>query len=76
MSFSELLPKLPSLTRADKLRFIQIIVVDLAEESVPRTESVIPYPVGSPYHAFDAAGALLSALNEGFVVGWVLTQLL
>jgi hypothetical protein len=65
MSLSELLPKLKSLTRADKLRLIQIMVADLAqEEGVPLIEVGVTYPVWSPYHAFDAAEAMLSALDE------------
>jgi hypothetical protein len=65
MSLSELLPKVQALPRADKLRLIQMMVVDLArEEGVPLIEVGTPYPVWSPYHAFDAAAAMLKALDE------------
>jgi hypothetical protein len=65
MSLSELLPKVQALPRADKLRLIQMMVVDLArEEGVPLIEVGTPYPVWSPHHAFEAAAAMLKALDE------------
>ena len=64
MSLSDLLPKVQSLTRADKLRLIQIMIVDLAqEEGLSLIEAGVTYPVWSPNHAFDAAEAMLSALK-------------
>lgn len=64
MSLSELLPQLHALPRLEKWRLIQLMVADLAgEESLPPIESGRPYPVWSPYHAFDAAEAMLNVLD-------------
>jgi hypothetical protein len=67
MSLVELLPTVQALPRADKLRLVQLLIVDIArEEGVPMAEPGIPFPVWSPYNAFDAAIALQKALeNEG-----------
>ncbi len=65
MSLSELLPMLQTLPRADKMRLIQFLVVDLAcDEGVPLVEIGTPYPIWSPYDAFDAAASLLKLLDE------------
>lgn len=65
MSLSELLPTLHALPRSEKLRLIQLMVADLArEEGVALIEPDHPYAVWSPYHAFEAADAMLRALNE------------
>ena len=65
MSLSELLPVLQTLPRADKMRLIQFLVVDLAhEEGVPLVEVGTPYPIWSPSDAFDAAASLLKLLDE------------
>jgi hypothetical protein len=64
MSLSELLPMLQTLPRADKMRLIHFLVVDLArEEGVPLVEFGTPYPIWSPYDAFGAAGSLLKLLD-------------
>jgi hypothetical protein len=65
MSLSELLPMLQMLPRADKMRLIHFLVVDLArEEGVPLVEIGTPYPIWSPYDAFGAAASLLELLDE------------
>jgi hypothetical protein len=64
-SLPELLPALHALSRADKWRLIQHLVVDLArEEGVPLVEMRTAYPVWTPHHAFDAAAVLLKALKQ------------
>lgn len=61
---SELLPGLSSLSRADKLRVIQHLVVELArEEGVPLFDMGTAYPVWTPLNAFAAATVLLNALE-------------
>ena len=66
MSLSEILPKLHALPRAEKWRLIQLMVADLArEEDLTPFEVGHPYPVWSPYNAFEAAEAMLKALEEG-----------
>ena len=65
MNLSELLPTLHALPRPEKWRLIQLMVADLAsEEEMSRIEDGGAYPIWSPYHAFDAANALLKALVE------------
>lgn len=64
MSLSELLSQLQALPRPEKWRLTQLLVADLAsEERTPSIDSDHPYPVWSPYHAFDAAEAMLNALK-------------
>lgn len=66
MNLTEMLPALQALPRADKLRLVQLLVVDLArDEGVPLVEVGTPYPIWTPYHAFDAAAVLLRTLDEG-----------
>jgi hypothetical protein len=65
MTLSELLPDLQALSRADKLRVIQMMAEDVArEEGVGAAEVSRAYPIWSPYDAFDGANQLLRALNE------------
>jgi hypothetical protein len=66
MSLAELLPQLQALPRAEELRLVQLLIVELArEEGVPLVEVGMPYPIWSPDNAFDAATVLLRALDEG-----------
>ena len=61
----ELLAVVHSLPRADKLRLMQVLLADLAQaEGVQLRETDAGYAVWSPYEAFEAAEALLEALNE------------
>ena len=65
MSLNELIPALQTLSRADKLRLIQFLVIELAkEENIPLLDMDKNYPVWSPYDAFEAANTLLEALAE------------
>ena len=64
MSLVELIPVLQSLPRADKLRLLQFLAFELAqEEGVPWFDPEIAYPVWTPYNAFEAADILLQALE-------------
>jgi hypothetical protein len=61
----ELLPTLHALSRADKLRVIQHLVVDLAqEEGIPLFEAGASYPIWTPFEANDAGAALLNMLES------------
>ncbi len=52
-----------TLPRADKLRFVQFLVIDLAqEEGVPLVAADSELPVWTPLDASDAAEALLKML--------------
>ncbi|MCI0617629.1 hypothetical protein L0244_32035 [bacterium] len=63
MALTELLPELQTLNRADKLRVMQFLVLELAKEEDSLLKSGMPYPVWSPYDAFGAANTLLSLLK-------------
>jgi len=61
----DLLTAVRALPRADKLRLVHLLVVELArEEKVELDEEQGPYPVWTPYDAYDAAGALWQALRR------------
>jgi hypothetical protein len=65
MAPEDLLTAVRALPRADKLRLVHLLVVELArEEKVPLVEEEGPFPVWTPYDAFDAAGALWEALRQ------------
>jgi hypothetical protein len=64
MSLPELFPAIKMLPRADKLRLMQFLVIDLAqEEGVPLLAADAEYPVWTPLNAFDAADTLLQMLK-------------
>jgi hypothetical protein len=64
MSLTELFPAIKVLPRADKLRLMQFLVIDLAqEEGVPLLAADAEYPVWTPLNAFDAADTLLQMLK-------------
>ena len=59
-----LLPALRALSRADKLRVIQDMAVELAkDEAMPMAETGVGYPIWTPHQAFEAAATLLGALE-------------
>lgn len=65
MSLAELIPVLQALPHADKLRLLQFLAFDLAqEEGVSFLDPNITYPIWTPYNAFEAADTLLQALEE------------
>lgn len=63
MLSSELLTELHNLNRADKLRIVQLLVNDLAQEEDLLTSNA-HYEVWSPYDSADAAGVLMRMLEE------------
>ena len=64
MSLTELFPAVKILPRADKLRLMQFLVIDLAqEEGVPLLAEDAEYPIWTPLNAFDAAETLLQMLE-------------
>ncbi|MEZ4658284.1 MAG: hypothetical protein R2911_11985 [Caldilineaceae bacterium] len=65
MSLTELYPSVKELTRADKLRLMQFLVIDLAqEEGVPLLAAGAEYPIWTPLNAFEAAETLLDMLAK------------
>ena len=64
MSLTELFPAIRVLPRADKLRLMQFLVIDLAqEEGIPLLSADAEYPVWTPLNAFDAGDELLQMLK-------------
>ena len=65
MSLSELLPTVKQLPRADKLRLMQLLVVDLAqEEGISLFTAGADYPIWTPLNAFSAAETLMRLLKN------------
>jgi len=64
MSLTELFPAVRTLPRADKLRLMQFLVIDLAqEEGVSLVAADAEYPIWTPLNAFEAAETLLQMLE-------------
>ena len=64
MSLTEVLPVLHELKRADKLRVLQFLVIELAaDEGVTLLEAGKSYPVWTPFNSFSAAKVLLETLE-------------
>jgi hypothetical protein len=52
------------LPRADKLRLMQFLLIDLAqEEGIPLLAAEAEYPIWTPLNAFEAADTLLQMLQ-------------
>ena len=64
MNFSELMPVLRELPRADKFRVVQFLTTELAEEEGAGLLSGVEYPLWSPLDATDAAATLTLYLRE------------
>ena len=65
MLLTELFPTVKSLPRADKLRLMQFLVVELAqEEGVSLLTAGAEYPVWTPLNAFSAAEVLMRMLEN------------
>ena len=65
MSVTELIPEVQHLSRADKFRLMQFLVVELAAAENALIEPNTEYPIWSPYDAFEAAEKMLTKLSEG-----------
>jgi hypothetical protein len=64
MLLSELVPAVKELERADKLRLMQLLVMELArEDDVPLLSTDIEYPIHTPLNAFEAGDTLLKMLE-------------
>ena len=65
MSLTELVPEVKQLPRIDKLRLMQVLVVELAkEEGVSLLLQEGEYPIWTPLNAYDAAETLMKMLEE------------
>ena len=63
MSLAELLPALHALTREEKLRAMQVLLQDFADDEAGLFQSGRGYPAWSPYGAYSAGKALIAALE-------------
>ena len=61
---SHLFQELGQLNRADKLRIMQFLVIELSKEEGTLLKQSGQYPVWSPYNSYEAAGSLLNLLNN------------
>jgi hypothetical protein len=62
---SAIVPVLPTLSRMDKLRLIQLLAADLAQdEGDPLLQVGVAYPVWTPLDADDASAVLLRELEK------------
>lgn len=65
MPLTELLPAIHALPRADKLRLIQVLVAEIAnEEASTEPTTDMAHAIWTPYDAYDAAATLLRVLSE------------
>lgn len=65
MALTDLYPSVKTLKRADKLRLMQFLVIDLAqEEGVPLLAADAEYPIWTPIDAFEAADTLYQMLQD------------
>jgi len=65
MTVTELYPTVKMLPRAEKLRLMQFLVIDLAQEDgIPLLAAEIDYPVWTPLNAFETGDALFQMLQE------------
>ncbi len=61
MVSTEMLNSLHTLSRADKLYIMQVLISELAQEEINLIKPDQSYPVWSPYDAFDAANTMAYA---------------
>ena len=65
MTVVELYPKVRMLPHADKLRQMQFLVIDLAQEDgIPLLAADAEYPVWTPINAFEAADTMFQMLQD------------
>lgn len=64
MLSSELLDELHSLSRAEKLRLVQLLVNDLAAEEGTLPQMDAAYPIHTPFGNEDAARILFDVLQK------------
>ena len=61
---SHLFQELSQLDRADKLRIMQFLVIELAKEEGALLKPNAQYPIWFPYNSYEAAGSLMKMLND------------
>lgn len=69
MTLVEMLPTIQSLPRADKLRLIQMLALDVArEEDIAADVAEKTVPIWSPHDSTQGAATLLNVLDQDKVV--------
>jgi len=63
MTITELFPTLRNLPRADKLKVMQFLVTELAQEEEPSLQPGATYQVWSPFNSHEAAHKLAQLLE-------------
>lgn len=61
---THLFTELSQLNRADKLRIMQFLVIELSKEEGSLLKQDAQYPIWSPYNSYEAADSLLRLLND------------
>lgn len=70
MTLADILPRIQSLPREEKLRLIQLLAADVArEEAVPDQPADQTISLWSPHDAFEGAAALLRVLDHDEATG-------
>jgi hypothetical protein len=64
MTVTELFPTLRNLPRADKLKVMQFLVTELAQEEEPTLQSGATYEIWSPFDSHEAAHKLAQLLES------------
>ena len=64
MTITDLLPTLKNLSRSDKLRTMQFLIIELAKEENVLLQPGAIYHVLSPYNSHEAAHKLAELLEE------------
>ncbi len=64
MVSAELMNRIQNLTRVDKLYIMQVLISEFAREETDIIQPGQSYPIWSPYDAFEAANAMLKALQN------------
>jgi len=68
MTLSEILPTIRLLLRGEKLRLIQLLAADVADDDgIALDVAGKTIPVWSPHDSFDGAATLLRVLDDGKV---------
>jgi hypothetical protein len=64
MTLTEIIPSLKKLSRQEKIKAIQFLASDLAEEEIEQIEADKSYEIWSPYNAFSAEKTLTEMLQN------------
>jgi hypothetical protein len=64
MTLTELFPTLRKLPRADKLKVMQFLIAELAQEEEPSLQPGATYTISSPLNSHEAAHKLAQLLES------------